>query len=88
MQQTSGIWCAEFVSSDVKGVAADGPEEPLFDRSRCSQPDSGADEEPAHTVAFRYLGKLNVPEAEHLLNRVARENIRFEINADNRRFAI
>jgi hypothetical protein len=77
--RTSGLWCAEFVTTDTKAKPTTGPQQPFFDRSLLA-----AAELPDKTnPAFRRLGKFPVADAERLLKRFEKENIRFEINRDD-----
>jgi hypothetical protein len=75
LPQTSGYWCAEFITADAKAGPATGPGESLFDKARLSPRELEAVE----GVALRSLGKFVVADAGKLLERFGQENIRFEI---------
>jgi hypothetical protein len=77
--QTSGFWCAEFVTADAKVDPTGGPTEPLFDKTLLSPREL----EDVEGVAFRRLGKFNVADAEKFLERFGQEDIRFELKRDD-----
>jgi len=77
--QTSGFWCAEFVTADAKVDPTGGPTEPLFDKTLLSSREL----EDVEGVAFRSLGKFNIADAEKFLERFGQENIRFELRRDD-----
>lgn len=77
--QTNGLWCAEFITTDIKAKPTTGPSQPFFDKS--SLPESGVLTEA--NSAFHSLGKFPVADAESLLKQFDRENIRFEIGQDD-----
>jgi hypothetical protein len=77
--QTSGFWCAEFVTADAKVDPTGGPTEPLFDKTLLSPREL----EDVEGVAFRSLGKFNVVDSEKFLERFGQEDIRFEVKQDD-----
>jgi len=79
LAQSTGIWCAEFITADLNANPTDGPKEPFFDKTLIPQ----RDETTAESVAFRPLGKFTVADAEKSLQQFETENIRFEINQDD-----
>ena len=82
--ETRGIWCAEFITSDPKAIPAGGPKEPLFDKSLLAQLEAATETESGGGVsAFRSLGKFNVSDAEELLGKFERADLRIEINRDD-----
>jgi hypothetical protein len=78
-EQTSGIWCAEFVTVDAKVNPTGGPTESLFDKTLLTPKEL----EDVEGVAFRSLGKFNVADAEKYLDRFGQEDIRFELKRDD-----
>ena len=83
MPQTTGIWCAEFITDDMKAVPTGGPQEPFFDKTLLSPPDLPADAEENGDPAFRSMGKFPVMDAERFLKRFEEEKVRFEIARDD-----
>ena len=81
--QTTGIWCAEFITDDMKAVPTGGPQEPFFDKTLLSPPDLPADAEENGDPAFRSMGKFPVMDAERFLKRFEEEKVRFEIARDD-----
>jgi hypothetical protein len=81
--QTSGYWCAEFMTTDTKASPTGGPTGPVFDKSLLPKPDSLQDMEPQSVPALRSLGKYSVADAEEILRRFEKEGLRFEINRDD-----
>jgi len=81
--ETRGIWCAEFSTSDIKATPGGGPMEPFFDKSLLSRPETAAEAESGGAPPFRSLGKFNVREAEEMLGKFERADLRFEINRDD-----
>ena len=79
--QTTGLWCAEFITADSKAKPTDAPKEPFFDKSLLPEPEVLAE---ANSV-FHSLGKFPVADAETLLKRFGERNIRFEIGQDDSR---
>jgi len=77
--RTSGLWCAEFVTTDRRARPTSGPQLPVFDKSLLAESEPFNEANPA----FRRLGKFPVADAETLLKRFEQENIRFEINRDD-----
>ena len=83
MPQATGIWCAEFITDDLKAVPTGGPQEPFFDKTLLPQPDSSPDTEEKRPLGFRSMGKFPVADAETFLKRFEEEKVRFEINRDD-----
>jgi hypothetical protein len=77
--RTTGPWCAEFITTDTKAKPTQGPQQPFFDKPSLT----GADNLVEPIPAFHSLGKFPVADAELLLKRFDRENIRFEISRDD-----
>jgi len=74
-----GIWCAEFITADMKTNPTNGPEQPFFEKEELPDEDV-----PANTSGgFSRLGKFSVPDAERFLKRFEAEEIPFEINHDD-----
>jgi len=74
--EVAGIWCGEFVTSDLKAAPTDGPRQPFFQKELLSQPDKLiTDGRP-----LKSLGKYRIVDAERILKRFEEENIKFEIN--------
>jgi hypothetical protein len=80
---STGFWCAEFITTDIKANPTGGPTEPTYDKSLLPQPDSPAEEEPQNIPALRSLGKFSVADADEILKRFEKEGLRFEINRDD-----
>lgn len=76
---TTGLWCAEFVSDDIKVKPTNRLPQPFFDKSLLAEAELPDEANPA----FHRLGKFAVADAEALLKRFEQENIRFEINRDD-----
>jgi hypothetical protein len=83
MPQATGIWCAEFITTDMRAVPSGGPQEAFYDKTLLPQPDLSADTEEKGASAFRNMGKFPVMEAETFLKRFEEEKVRFEINRDD-----
>ena len=83
MPQATGIWCAEFISTDMKADPTDGPKQPFFDKTLLPQPESSPDTEAKVASAFHSMGKYPVADAETFLKRFEEEKIRFEIDRDD-----
>jgi hypothetical protein len=79
LSQSTGLWCAEFITTDTKAKPITGPQQPFFDRSLLPDPEVLA----KANSAFHSLGKFPVTDAETLLKRFEMKNIRFEIERDN-----
>ncbi len=79
LSQTTGLWCAEFVTTDTRARPTTGPQQPFFDKSLLPDPEVL---EKANS-ALHSLGKFPVADAETILKRFEAENIRFEIERDN-----
>jgi hypothetical protein len=77
--QTSGFWCAEFVTADTNVDSTGGPTEPLFDKTLLLPREL----EDVEGVAFHSLGKFNVADSEKFLERFGQEDIRFELKRDD-----
>jgi hypothetical protein len=81
IEETRGIWCAEFITGDMHSTPTVGPREPFYDKSLLVQPEAAS--ETGGVPAFRSLGKFNVADAEELLGKFERADLRFEINRDD-----
>lgn len=79
LPQTTGLWCAEFRINDAGTKSAGALRQPFFDKSLLPQPEVLA----KANAAFHSLGKFPVANAETLLKRFDRENIRFEVAQDD-----
>jgi hypothetical protein len=79
LPQTTGLWCAEFNTTDTKAKPTNGPQQPFFDKSLLPDPEVLA----KANSAFHSLGKFPVADAETFLKRFEMDNIRFEIERDN-----
>ncbi|HKW29918.1 MAG TPA: hypothetical protein VJT54_11315 [Verrucomicrobiae bacterium] len=77
--QTTGLWCAEYITADIRAKPTTGPQQPFFDKSLLPEPEFLAEA----NSAFHSLGKFPVADAETLLKRFERENIRFEVARDD-----
>ena len=77
--RTSGLWCAEFVTTDTKARPGNGTQRPFFDKSALPEPEPQDEANPA----FRTLGKFPVADAELVLKRFKEANVRFEISRDD-----
>jgi hypothetical protein len=77
--RTSGFWCAEFVTDDMKADPTGGPNESFFDKGQLSPQELEDVEGPV----LRSLGKFSVGDAENLMKGLDQENIRFEIDRDD-----
>jgi hypothetical protein len=77
--RTSGFWCAEFKGVDLKAEPSGGPTAPLFDKSLLLP----AELEEVEAVSLHSVGKLNVADAEKILNQFQQRNIAFELNRDD-----
>lgn len=81
--ETTGLWCAEFISADRKAPATGGPREPFYDRSRLPQPETTPEATTAGDSGFHSMGKFSVMDAEKFLKKFEVEKLRFEINRDD-----
>jgi hypothetical protein len=79
MSGGAGFWCAEFITADVQASPAGGPKEPLFNKTLLSDKEV----EDVEGIELRSLGKFNVADAEALLDRFGREDIRFQLKRDD-----
>jgi hypothetical protein len=77
--QTTGPWCAEFITTDTAAKPTTGPQRPFYDKSLLPDPMVVGEA----NSAFNSLGKFPVADAETLLKQFDRENIRFEIGQDD-----
>lgn len=75
----SGLWCAEFVTTDARAQPTEGPQQPFFDKSLLAETESA---EEANAV-FCPLGKFPVAEAEIILKRFQEAKIRYRISRDD-----
>lgn len=82
-RESTGLWCAEFITTDLKSNPTSGPAEPFFDKSLLPQPDSQEEETPQNIPDLRSLGKFSVADAEDILKRFEKAGIKFEINRDD-----
>ena len=81
--ETSGIWCAEFVTNDLKINPTGGPIEPYYHKSMLFQSEDSQEGKPQDAPTFRSLGKFNVADAEVILKQFEKASLRFEINRDD-----
>ena len=81
--ETRGIWCAEFITSDIHATPTGGPSEPFYDKSLLVQPWAASQTESGGVPAFRSLGRFSVTEADELMGKFKEANLRFEINRDD-----
>jgi len=81
--ESTGLWCAEFITTDLKSNPTSGPGEPFFDISLLPQPESPPEKEQQNDPALRSLGKFSVADAEDILKRFEKAGIKFEINRDD-----
>ena len=81
-----GIWCAEFITSDMNANPTGGPTQPYFEKepSPDEEESSPAEDVPENASnGFSRLGKFSVLDAEHFLKRFEEENIVFEVSRDD-----
>jgi hypothetical protein len=83
MPPATGIWCAEFVTTDMHAVPTRGPKEPFFDKTLLPQQDLPPDTKTTVASAFRSMGKFPVMDADKFLRRFEEGKIRFEIDRDD-----
>jgi hypothetical protein len=81
--ETYGIWCAEFVTTDIKTNPTGGPSGPYYDKSLLPTSGNSEESEPQNAPALRSLGKFSVADAEEILKRFEKVGLRFEINRDD-----
>lgn len=81
--ETSGIWCAEFVTTDIQANSTGGPIEPYFDKSFLALPQDPERSGPQDAPTLRSLGKFNVADAEDILKKFEKAGLWFEINRDD-----
>ncbi len=75
-RQSTGLWCAEFVTPHLNETPTGGPKQPYFDKSLLPSSDVMAEA----NSGFRRLGRFSVADAERILARFEQENIRYEVN--------
>jgi hypothetical protein len=80
--ESRGIWCAEFITSDIHARPTGGPKEPFYDQALLSATQAATEAGSGGAPAFHSLGKFNVVEAEELLEKFEQANLRFEISRD------
>ncbi len=83
MPQATGIWCAEFVTADMKAIPTGGPHEPFYDKTLLPQTDSSPDAEVEGASTFRSMGKFPVADVESFLKRFEKAKIRYKISQDD-----
>jgi hypothetical protein len=83
MPQSTGIWCAEFVSTDMNATPTNWPKEPFFDKSLFPQPEPPMETESNNGSGLNSMGKFSVGDAEELLKRFEAAGLRFKIERDD-----
>lgn len=83
VSQTTGIWCAQFITGDMHASPTGGPKEAFFDKSLLPEPDAPSETDSVDGPGLVSMGKFSVGDAEELLKRFEEAKLRFEINRDD-----
>ena len=76
---TTGYWCAEFVTDDLKVNPTGGPSAALFDKSLLTPEEV----ERVEGIPYNFLGKFNVVDAENFMDRLTQAGLRLNVRGND-----
>jgi hypothetical protein len=77
--QTTGYWCAEFVTDDLNANPTGGPAAALFDKNLLTPEEV----ERVEGTPYNVLGKFNVVDAQNLMDRLTQAGLRLNVRGND-----